>query len=381
MNFTIHLRLTKACNADCTYCSSWQSAPDKYMSAKEALESLRFILDSYMNKTRTYTSSLTVQYLGGEILTIPLGDLKDIVYSIREECSTRGINLVDGVQTNLIASTRRVNELSDLFNGRIGSSVEYSAKNRTVSGSAERYMSTFESNAEIFSGSPSFGVVFTADSKTIQNSEYEYMKARDNNRNFTMRVVYEGGRDVDFVSPTQYSDALCVLLDRWFLEPGFVVEPLFDMVYSRLQELEPIFGSSCSACNRQSDCTSKSINIEPNGDLYLCMEMADAGIYKIGNALDQTIDVGNWAKLAGRKHYVAQQCRSCDYYTSCQGGCMVESYQQVGSIQDKTPYCEAYKTVFAKIDEMITTHGTSVVYDWLNPMISKHHNEGSSRGF
>ena len=29
--FTLHVRMTKHCNADCSYCSSWQEAPDQYM--------------------------------------------------------------------------------------------------------------------------------------------------------------------------------------------------------------------------------------------------------------------------------------------------------------------------------------------------------------
>lgn len=351
------------------------------MSPSEAVHSVEYIIDTYMPKLGISSHSLTLQYLGGEILTIPFKSLSEIVNGIRNVCAKRGIHLVDGVQTNLIASTRRVNELSSLFNGRVGSSAEYTSNNRTVNGSADKYMTIFESNVNIFNGSNNFGIVFTADATTISSVLSEYAIASERGHNFTFRLVYEGGKDVSFASPQQFENALSELLDVWFLKGSISVEPLFDMIYTRLQELNPLLGQSCSGCNRQADCASRSVNIEPNGDLYVCMEMADAGLYKIGNALSESIDPRNWALVNSRRLYISTECKSCPYFTSCQGGCMVESIQQNQSLKAKTPYCTTYKGIFRKIDKLINDAGVESVYSWLIPMKPTMHNEGSAHGF
>jgi radical SAM protein with 4Fe4S-binding SPASM domain len=48
-----------------------------------------------------------------------------------------------------------------------------------------------------------------------------------------------------------------------------------------------------------SSCSANSLNIEPNGDIYTCQEMADVGAGKLGNAIS-----GEWDD----EMYVASPC-------------------------------------------------------------------------
>ena len=41
---TLHIRLTKHCNADCSYCSSWQESPDARLTPADLRKSIDFIL-------------------------------------------------------------------------------------------------------------------------------------------------------------------------------------------------------------------------------------------------------------------------------------------------------------------------------------------------
>jgi sulfatase maturation enzyme AslB (radical SAM superfamily) len=42
-------------------------------------------------------------------------------------------------------------------------------------------------------------------------------------------------------------------------------------------------------CPYWRSCSANSLNIEPNGDIYTCQEMADVGVGKLGNAIS-----GEW---------------------------------------------------------------------------------------
>ena len=61
---TLHIRLTKHCNADCSYCSSWQESPDARLTPEDLRKSIDFILDSAPLTPVSYTH-----------LTLPTSDL------------------------------------------------------------------------------------------------------------------------------------------------------------------------------------------------------------------------------------------------------------------------------------------------------------------
>lgn len=74
-HYLLNIRLTKSCNADCSYCSSWQESPDSYMTREALINNLRYIFDSLHPAMNLKIDKVTIQYLGGEVLTIPVMSL------------------------------------------------------------------------------------------------------------------------------------------------------------------------------------------------------------------------------------------------------------------------------------------------------------------
>lgn len=136
---TLHIRMTKACNADCGYCSSWQESQSTRMPANDFKRSIDFIFQEGFQKLGISPTHLTAQYIGGEILTVPHAELLECVTYLRDMAASRGIQFVDGVQSNLIGSPARAKRLYDLFEGRLGTSVDDMSDVRTVAGSPEKY--------------------------------------------------------------------------------------------------------------------------------------------------------------------------------------------------------------------------------------------------
>ncbi|MGL5017834.1 MAG: SPASM domain-containing protein, partial [Luteolibacter sp.] len=60
------------------------------------------------------------------------------------------------------------------------------------------------------------------------------------------------------------------------------------------------------------------------------------------------------------KHLVEHEdCLECRYLSICHGGCPVRTYSALGTMLAKDPYCEVYKTIFARAE----THGRAVIRD------------------
>ena len=150
---------------------------------------------------------------------------------------------------------------------------------------------------------------------------------------------------------------------------SIAIDPLFEMTKSRLNA-----GSKgCAGCNRQSDCAKRSFNIDPDGALYTCLEMADAGIYRIGDCNARSFSMKTWVDIGRREFEIRRSCGSCPYYASCKGGCLVDSYQSGAGPYSKTPLCSQYKELFQHIDDAISARGVVESRRWLSLLeVPKH---------
>ncbi len=47
-----------------------------------------------------------------------------------------------------------------------------------------------------------------------------------------------------------------------------------------------------------------------------------------------------------------ETCGSCDYLSLCHGGCPVRAYSITGEFFVKDPYCEVYKALFSRMENL-----------------------------
>jgi radical SAM protein with 4Fe4S-binding SPASM domain len=107
-------------------------------------------------------------------------------------------------------------------------------------------------------------------------------------------------------------------------------------------------------------------NIEPNGDIYTCQEMADIGAGKLGNAISGEWDDVMYLQLSKRQTNIDKECQRCEWYKYCQGGCMMESFSETGSFYSRPNNCAAWKTMFKALDDNIKKYGKQVSINWIN---------------
>jgi radical SAM protein with 4Fe4S-binding SPASM domain len=369
----LHARLTTQCNADCSYCSSFDMNAQKYMPFNEFKQSIDWLYHKIVElNLGGKRRNLTIQYIGGEILALPKSYFEQCVFYAREKLKPLFIDFKDGVQTNLIASEEKVDFLVNLVGAsNIGTSVDNFTNLRTIKGNATKYKTIFLKNHKEASNkyhSP-FPAIIVVDENNYDNVRGEIEIASKQHYNLTLRPVFQGGKDnVASVNQEKLAKLYVELFDNWFLKQNILIQPFYQLLAQRIgekfSEHQDYFKYN-QGCPFQKDCAKSSIDLEPNGDIYICLDTADSHQLKLGNAVDNQFDYALWNKIQSRVDKLSQDCYQCPYFNSCQGGCMSEALHHTGDIFGKTHYCHVWKSLFALIDEKLNTTPINKILFWL----------------
>jgi radical SAM protein with 4Fe4S-binding SPASM domain len=369
-SFTLHLRVTKHCNADCSYCSSYENDASSLMKLEDLATSLDFISHLILkHNLGGKRKMITVQYVGGEISTVPFDYLEQFVTLVKEKLSPLFLDFRHGAQSNLIASKSRINQIMDLFDSNIGTSIDNSTEQRTINKSAQRYQKIFLQNLDYskkFVGK-TLPAILVIDEKMKPFVFDEIEQAEKKKMHLTLRPVFQGGMPIEEMESESLTNLYDQIFDNWFMKSEIAIEPHFSLLQKRLLKYkkEQFNLPSYSGCPFQHNCMKSSLNMEPNGELYVCLDMADSNNYPIGNALTQTLDTETFNLLLSRSEKLNKDCLSCDYFNECQGGCMNEAIEHTGDVFGKTQYCQTWKAVFKKIDQGIDSYGYQNVSNWV----------------
>ena len=369
---TLHLRMTRACNADCSYCSSWREDPQRYMKPADFKRGIDFIISDVLPLMgfRGRGGALSLEYIGGEILSMPMSMLKECVLHARERFEPLFNIVRDGAQSNLIGPPRKLAMLTALFGRRIGTSVDSAGSQRTLKGSPALYRERFEASRAWFRERRAMapGAIVVVDATSLADIPDEIARAEAEGYDLTLRPVFHGGRDVHPARVEDIATLFGRLADDWLMKGRVRIEPFRHLTASRLANLlgDPRRGIGAQSCPFQNNCAEVSLNLDPDGTLYLCLDMADSSQLPLGNAFEGRIDADTLRQLQQRRDHLDTSCRACPWLRECSGGCMSEAVHATGSIYGKTLLCPVWKTIFARIDAAIARHGAPAVAAWLD---------------
>ena len=361
--FNLHIRLTTACNADCSYCSCESDVPSDRMLIDDLQKSLIFALDKFLPRTseKTYCAA---EVIGGEVMVLPTEYLKQAVEAIREGVGSKVERVDVGCQSNLIGSKKKIDALRGIIDEHsIGTSKDSFTNKRTINGDADKYRELATKGANYLSeiSGDTIGTVIVFDKDNIDKVVDEYRIAEKAQTRITIRPVFAGKHSIDYLEPKLLGKYWKELIDEWFIDGRMAVEPLMRMTKSMLGMRTAEVG-----CPYWRSCSANSLNIEPNGDIYTCQEMADVGAGKLGNAISGEWDDEMYLTLSKRQTNIDQECQQCQWYKYCQGGCMMESFTETGSFYSRPNNCMAWKVIFKSIDDNIKKYGEKVSINWID---------------
>lgn len=368
--FTLHVRLTKRCNADCAYCSSYEAHDGGIMSPADFRRAIDFVADVWLPKALpgTHGGHVAVQYVGGEILLVPPRDLADCVHYARQRLGEVFDEVEDGVQSNLIGSSSRVGHLLRLFGRRIGTSLDGGSAQRTIQGSTQKYQTIYLAReSDLARRGLLAPAILVVDQKGLPFVMPTLREAISQGRDLTLRAVFSGGQPVGAAPIDELLSVYGAAFDLWVSQARIRVEPFFQMYVGRMAGMtgDTALVTRFAGCPFQHDCAEASLDIEPNGDLFICLDTADSRQFRLGNALTGEVDWAAWVHLKGRSEHLPAACQQCDYLAACQGGCMSEAIAHTGHPHGQTGLCGLWKALFARMDAWTATHGVDHVRAWL----------------
>lgn len=197
---------------------------------------------------------------------------------------------------------------------------------------------------------------------------YEYYADELGLRSFQVNTPFPGGPAADVpggfrLDNTQLAAFLGDLFDIW-IERGIDVgvrlgpfDALMDHFTARPAKLP---------CIWKENCSNQFVSIDSKGTVAQC----DCWVTSypesfFGNVFREPDLTGMLRDSEARREFVErpghlvknEDCLSCRYLSICHGGCPVRTYSALGTMLAKDPYCEVYKTVFARAE----THGRNLL--------------------
>nr|WP_157968176.1 SPASM domain-containing protein [Cysteiniphilum litorale] len=328
----------------------------------------KFLDEMKLNITHFY-----LEFLGGEILTYPYNDLCEIVKYAREYFG-KFYKFDTGCQTNLIGSQQKVENLIKLFGkDKVSTSIDSFSSLRTVNGCDLKYRAIFKKNDDYLAKNyHRLPAVYVLDSDGLDNLEREVKRANHLSRNLNIRLPFNGGKDVNYADLDRIAELMCGVFDKWVMNSNIIIDPFYLFLKKRINTFLGKSVKAITHCNFQCDCAIKSLNIDPSGDIYLCQEMADANLFKLGNVKDRRgLDQPVWNILQARTRLLHKDCLSCPYLKECQGGCMVNSIQSGNGVYGKPNECIVWKAIFRRIDSFLLSRNPEEVIEWLDNLETK----------
>jgi len=367
-SLTLNFRITKKCNADCSYCSSFETFHDKSASLdnfKDGLEYLKQLILKYNLGGKR--EQISVQYIGGEVLTLSSDFVEKVSIQTKEILSPIFKHYRHGVQTNLIGSEAKIEKLYKIFNNNVGTSYDNFTSQRTIKGNTEKYKTIFIKNVDFLKKtkkiSPPGNLVLDAHSSEFILEELKI--ANENKRGLTIRPIIIGGKNKENLESNILESAMLKAYNKWFMQSRVIIAPFYSMLLKRIANKEKEDISIHSGCAFQHNCANVSLNIEPNGDLYVCQDLAESKNLKLGNIFKKEFDEQLFNEIQKRSFYLENSCYKCDYFKECQGGCMKEAIDHGKDMYGKTEFCSTWKSLFKRIDEDLEKFGTAKIKNWL----------------
>lgn len=361
-HFSLILLSTLQCNADCEYC--FENKTDDRLTLDRLGEMIRKVLDYMVEKS---LRSLTIYWQGGEAMLLPPGWYEQAHELIQREAAARDKQVFHSLQSNMLAYSARWNPvIASMFGNSVGTSLDYPNLHRKLLGQGpESYNEIWGRRVrEARAAGIAVQVIAVPNQATLDLGAerfYRYFADELGVTEFQVNTPFPGGEtnaakkelpvaEVEKLSRF-YLELAEVWLDRGHRQ-GIKVGP-FDALLQHFSH-EP----TTLPCIWGDNCANALVSIDARGYVAQCdCWVTSYPDYHYGNIFESE-SFGELLRASPARQkfnerpiqLIQRDCLDCDYLSLCHGGCPVRTYTVHGSLFEKDPYCELYKTLFGRIE-------------------------------
>jgi uncharacterized protein len=371
-HFSVIMVSTLKCNAACEYC--FENKTEERMTHERLAEAIDKVM-AYLAAKRI--PMLTMYWQGGEAMLLPPRWYEEAYDIIDRAAVAHGVLVSHNLQTNLLAYSDKWNDvIASMFGNCVGTSMDFPNLYRRVEtrtpedytalwlrklhaarragidvkviaipnrGSvelgAERFYNHFVNDLEIVDFQVNTG---------FPGGEASQAKAELANADMDRMVGF-------------YRDLAEIWLERGY--PNGVSIGPFDELLNHFSQRQ-----SCLPCIWRQNCTAEFVSIDAHGTVAQCdCWVASYPEYCYGNIFECENFEDLLLRSRARQDFNARpealmhgDCIECDYLSLCHGGCPVRAYSAKGSLFEKDPNCQLYKSMFGQMRaaaETLARHG------------------------
>src|SRR5262245_34135304 len=365
-HFSVILLPTNKCNVACEYC--FEDKTDDFMS----LEQLSVVIDKLLDHMeRKAIAALTIYWQGGEVMLLPPHWFARAYELIHKAAAARGKYVQHSLQSNLIGYSHKWNQIiADMFGNSVGTSMDFPNLYRKAKGhTPEEYTALWARNVRAArEAGIEVGVISIPNQETLRLGAerfYSYFVDELRLTDFQVNTSFSGGEataakresllDLDGLSQF-FVDLARVWVARGY-EQSVKLGP-FDELMNQFSG-----DSACLPCIWRQNCADEIVSIDALGHVAQCdCWVTSYPEYWFGNIFADDSFTELLQKSKARRKFQArpeklmqhETCAGCDYLSVCHGGCPVRTYAITGQFFVKDPYCQVYKALFSKMEELAT---------------------------
>jgi uncharacterized protein len=355
--FSLILLPTLQCNADCDYCFE-----DK-TNDRLSLEGLQILIEKVLDHlVAKAVGALTIHWQGGEVMTLPPAWFDAAHRLIGTAAAERGVVVTHGLQTNMIGYGPRWNEvIREMFDNQVGTSVDYPNlyRHRHGKDAADYDRILTENIRQARAAGIEVRAIAVPNAQTLAIGAerfYGYFVDTLGLRSFQVNTPFPGGTanaakremPLDSAALTRF---FVDLAEVWLARgdrDGVRVGP-FDELLSVFLDAPAVL-----PCIWTDDCANHILCIDARGNVAQCdCWVASYPDYWFGNLFEAESLDSLLAENPVRERFhqrpmalVARDCIDCDYLALCHGGCPVRTFSVQGTLFEKDPHCELYRSLF-----------------------------------
>lgn len=350
---------TQECNLACSYCYEGNGKIHQYPNLEEInlkFENAKQKIIDFIDQLYEYNQQTNTRIIwhGGEPTLINHQLLDDIMNDQLIKCH----DIKWAIQSNGTLITDNYAKMLSKHNASIGVSIDGLSKQHDKYRVFKNGNPTFNvimNNINILnSNNVTCGALITITDNNIDKLIEIYNMFAEKNLNFNFNALFPNDNDTQVeLSSERYAEKICDLFDYWINdnEHQITISPFMQIVEAFVGKTRRV-----PACHWSEDCSKSFCAIDTNGDLYPCEHWVGNSEYCFGNiknGLEE--ELHNCSYFEDRVLVLKENdCKDCEIWELCYGGCPWNAYGIFGSTQRKdSSICFGRKKIIKHIEKVL----------------------------
>jgi radical SAM protein with 4Fe4S-binding SPASM domain len=357
---------TYACDAACDYCSVHKRGSEVKAMDERVFDQVAYRMEEFFSD-KEIGSDVQLYWLGGEAILLPDSFYEYVDERLTNSPMSQKVLIRHQLQSNLLRFGKKdLNGIKNLLQRNKDKNVpwKYEVSTSFDPVSNVRKMKSGESYDKLFlqalhrirKEKGKVGVIYTVHSGSIGKAAgiYNYFK----NIGF---VAFALNSVMDFkgefsekdlqMTPRDYGQFLIDMWKRW-------VEDDYKMGITPFESWKKIVDEddeSLLRCQNDGVCSGHMFSIGPQGSISHCNFADQASEKPMGDIYKESftdlLEVSRENNRQRVEHIYNNQCKGCQWWRFCRGGCPYEAKGHYQGEYDKSHWCESYKMIFEYINQ------------------------------